>query len=245
MHWNPNWLQSATSSYIDDFYKQFSEDTGCIAVQYPYFWRRLVQKLVGDEKRLEVLLSWLPRKQVVRNASKWNDSFTWLENAEQEKIPHPFYVILARDNPRKQSNLVRAEDISSNRARDNPPPSSVTVNRTATSMAACIEPLLRYATHILFIDPHFQASELRFQNPLREFLNIICDGSRDVTLEYHAMHKDQKPSWDDFLDKCKQHLPRLIPRGFTLTVRRWEERNVGEELHDRLYSHRYRRRSNS
>ena len=217
------------------FYKQFSGDTGCIAVQYPYFWRRLVQKLVGDDKRLEALLAWLPRKQVVRDASKWNDSFTWLENAEQEKIPHPFHVILARDNPRKQSNVVRAEDISSgtaNRAWDNPPP-SVTVNRTATSMATCIEPLLRYATRILFIDPHFRASEPRFQNPLQEFLKIICDGSRDVTLEYHTMHNDQKPSWDFFLGECKKHLPCLIPRGFTLTVRRWEERNVGEEIHDR------------
>lgn len=218
------------------FYKQFSGDTGCIAVQYPYFWRRLVQKLVGDDKRLEVLLAWLPRKQVVRNAPKWNDSFTWLKNAEQEKIPHPFHVILARDNPRKQSNVVRAEDISSgtaNRAWDNPPP-SVTVNRTATSMAVCLEPLLRYATQIHFIDPYFRASEPRWRNPLEEFLKIICDGSCEVTLEYHASacYKNA-PSWDYFLSECKQYLPRLIPRGFTLTVRRWKNRDIGEELHDR------------
>ena len=217
------------------FHKQFSGDTGCIVVQYPYFWRRLVQKLVGDDKRLEVLLGWLPKnkKQVVRNPSRWNDTFTWLKNAEEKNIPHPFHVILARDNPRCQSNVVRVADISSgSRAWDNPPP-SVTVNRTATSMAACIEPLLRYATHILFIDPHFSASKLRFRNPLQEFLNIICDGSRTVILEYHTMHNDQKPAWDIFRSECKQYLPRLIPRGFTLTVRRWEEQDVGEELHDR------------
>ena len=38
---------------------------------------------------------------------------------------------------------------------------------------------------------------------------------------------------DFFLRECKKHLPCLIPCGFTLTVRRWEERNVGEEIHDR------------
>ena len=112
-------------------------------------------------------------------------------------------------------------------------PLETPVLRTATSMATRLEPMLRCATRILFIDPHFSASELRFRNPLEEFLKIICDGSRKVTLEYHTMHNDQKPAWNLFLRNCQTKLPRLIPRGFTLTVRRWEERDVGEELHDR------------
>ena len=107
------------------------------------------------------------------------------------------------------------------------------VLRTAASMATHLKPMLSCATRILFVDPHFRPSEPRFRNPLKKFLKIICDGSRDVTLEYHTMHNDKKPAWNVFLDECQKYLPSLIPHGFTLTVRRWEERNIGEELHDR------------
>ena len=217
-------------------YKKFSWNTGCIVVQYPNHWQKLVEKLFNDNKRSELLLTSLLRTKAVRHDSKWNDSFTWLENAANEKSPYPFHVILALDNPNpeKWSNVVCAEDISlgDERVWDDPP-SSVTVNRAAAKMAACIEPLLRYATQIHFIDPHFRPREQRFRNPLREFLNIICDGSREVTLEYHTMHNDQKPTWNCFLGDCKKYLPRLIPRGFTLTIRRWKNRVGGERFHNR------------
>ena len=208
------------------FLKQFSWDKGCIMVQYPSTWRRLIQKLVGDEKRLEVLLAWLPRTQVVRIASRWNDSFTWLQNAEKEKTPYPFHVILARDNPRNRSNVVRGTDIP-----DGPPP-SVTVNRTAASMVACIEPLLRYSTRIRFIDPHFCALHERFRNPLGEFLRIICDNNRKVKLELHAS-ATHTSGWEDFLQECEEELPRLIPKGFTLTVHLWKNREKGQKFHNR------------
>ena len=101
-------------------YKKFSWDTGCVVVQYPNTWRELVKRLVGDEKRLEVLLAWLPRTQIIRRASDflWKDTFTWLENAEaeQENSLHWFHAILARDNPRDQSNVLRGADISSGTA---------------------------------------------------------------------------------------------------------------------------------
>ena len=90
--------------------------------------------------------------------------------------------------------------------------------------------MLRCATRILFVDPHFRPSELRYRNPLEQFLKIICDGSRDVTLEYHTR---DTISQDTLQKHCQQYLPRIIPPDFTLTVRRWKERKIGEELHDR------------
>lgn len=219
-------------------YKKFNWDTGCVVVQYPSTWRELVKRLVGDEKRLEVLLVWLPRTQIIRRASDflWKDTFTWLENAEHEQKNslHPFYAILARDNPRDQSNVVRGADISSgtaNRAWDQPPP-SITVNRTATSMAACIEPMLRYATRIRFIDPHFCALQERYQKPLCEFLRIICDNKREVKLELHASANNGL-DWECFLQECKEGLPHLIPKDFTLTIHLWENREKGQKFHNR------------
>ena len=98
-------------------------------------------------------------------------------------------------------------------------------------MATCLTPMLRCATRILFIDPHFSASQDRgFLNPLCEFLRIICDGSRQVNLEYHTGDAQE---WNHFRRECKRHLPSIIPKGFTLTVRRWKERAGGERLHNR------------
>ena len=215
-------------------YKKFSWDTGCILVQYPNNWWELVEKQVGDEKRLEVLRTWLHRTKVVHSDFVWNDTFTWLENAEQENSPHSFHVILARDNPRGQSNVVRVANITEtaeSKAWANPPP-SVTLNRTAASMASCIEPLLRHAKRIHFIDPHFSPLQDRFKNPLRKFLKIICYDSREVTLEYHTSDNNTL-CWKDFRQECEDELPHLIPKGFTLTVRRWKNRVGGERFHNR------------
>ena len=170
-----------------------------------------------------------------RSGGVWNNQSTWLENAEQENKRRQFHAILARNNPHNNRQVVCGEDVLP--GMDLPPlwrvPREIPVLRTAASMATHLEPMLRCATRILFIDPHFRPGEPRFQNPLQKFLKIICDGSREVTLEYHTMHNAQKPTWDLFLSECKQYLPRLIPRGFTLTVRRWEERGEEEKLHNR------------
>ena len=227
-------------------YKKFSWDTGCVIVQYPSTWKELVKRLVGDEKRLEVLLAWLPRTQIIRTSDLlWKDTFTWLENAEaeQENSLHWFHAILARDNPRHQSNVVRGADISSGTARawDQPPP-SITVDRTAASMAACIEPMLRYATRIRFIDPHFCALHERFRDPLCEFLRIICDSKRAVTLELHASvtksledeaASNKTSSWEVFRLECEAELPRIIPKDFMLTIYLWKKRKKGQSFHNR------------
>ena len=232
------------------FIEQFGFDsdgraTGRVVAQYPNKkWRKQVWEAFDanfgqsaredDRERITELLIQLTMPEVRRSGGTWDDQCTWLENAEEENERRRFHAILARDNPYDNPQVMCEEDVLGMA----PPPAwrvprEIPVLRTAASMATHLEPMLRCATRILFIDPHFRPGEPRFQNPLQKFLNIICDGSREVTLEYHTMHNDQKPTWDLFLSECKQYLPRLIPRGFTLTVRRWEERGEEEKLHNR------------
>ena len=219
-------------------YKRFGWDTGCVVVQYPNTWKRRVEKLFKDKKQSELLLDFLLKTQVVRHDPRYDETSTWLENAER----HPFHAILACDNnPSNQSNVVRRANISSgtDRAWDQPPP-SITVNRTATSMASCIEPMLRYATRIRFIDPHFCALHERYQKPLCKFLRIICESKRKVILELHASVNDKdkssvndKDKWEEFLQECEEKLPHLIPKDFTLTVHLWKNREKDQNFHNR------------
>ena len=142
-------------------YKKFGWDTGCIVVKYPVTWWKRVEELFKDRRKFELLLELLSKTQFVAYYSRYDNTISWFENAEKA----PFHMILAHDNPQNQSNVVCGADISSgaaDRAWDQPPP-SITINRTATSMAICIEPMLRYATKIRFIDPYFCASHERYQ----------------------------------------------------------------------------------
>ena len=230
------------------FEKDTGDATGRVVAQYPSdMWQNLVwdafEKNFGstattlDWQRMEELLKQLLKEPTVRRPCPpciWDYEQTWLENAEEENRRHPFQAIFALDDPRNHRNVVRADDfLNMSASAVWRIPNSIVVDRTADSMAKSLKPMLRCATRIFFIDPHFRASEPRYQNPLREFLNIICHGRRQVTLEYHTMYNKKKPSWDHFFRECKQYLPCLIPRGFTLTIRRWRDKKVSENLHNR------------
>lgn len=218
--------------------------TGRVVAQYPENWQEKVWDVFRANsgqsadyiKRIRIteLLKQFGEPEVYRlNKDTWSDQRTWLENAEQENTRHPFHAILARDNPRNNPQVMCGDDV-----RDTPRPplwgvaSDDKILRQAMAMANHLEPMLRCATRILFIDPHFNPLTNRYKNPLREFLRIICDGRREVKLEYHTL-ADYRTPWDEFQQECQDALPYIIPHGFKLTVRRWEERPRGEQLHNR------------
>ena len=242
------WHNSSDYRYfIEQFgFNRSGTATGRVVAHYPKKWEKRVWDAFSansgqsansfdSRRRIETFLRGIKETLVRRPNIRWDDQRPWLENAEQENTRRPFHAILARDNPRDNFQVVRGDD----ELADNPPPlwrvhPETTVSRQAKAMATHLEPMLRCATKIFFVDPHFRASESRFRNPLREFLRIICDGSRTVTLEYHASASyANAPSWDHFLRECQDHLPRLIPRGFKLTVRRWKNRTGGQRSHNR------------
>ena len=186
--------------------------TGRVVARYPSNWKKRVWATFDAEseqsaeyfakrRRVEILLEKLWRIQTPRSDSVWEDQCTWLENAEEENSRRPFHAILALDNPRDNSQVVRGDDLLPGLPPPPPPlwnvPREIPVQRTSASIATHLKPMLRCATRILFVDPYFRAPKPRWQNPLREFLKIICGSSREVTLEFHtsACYKEA-PSWD-------------------------------------------------
>ena len=215
-------------------HKKFGWNAGCVIVQYPGTWKERVEKLPHDKRKLDLLFSFLREKGIICK-DPIDDTICWLKNAEGL----PFHVILARDNPRSQPNVVRGADIYSgsrtaDKAWDQPPPSS-TVDRTAASMAVCIKPMLRYAKRIRFIDPHFDPTDIKYRSPLRKFLSIICYSGRScsVELEYHTSADGSGDDWTKFKKNCKTNLSCLIPKGFSITIRRWWNKSKGERFHNR------------
>ncbi len=193
----------------------FGWDNGCLVVKYPTTWKEQVQRLLGnDVRKLELLLDLLKKKSVFKNGP-YKKNLAWLENAKNSS----FHAILARDSMWRSVIL------------DQPPP-SITITRTADSMAKGIEPMLRYAKRIRFIDPYFCALHDRFKEPLRKFLDIIFDNHNVERLELHAWD-ERKVNWDDFLGECNE-LSCFIRKDLRLTVHLWKEKTQGQRFHNRF-----------
>ena len=226
------------------FIDKFGSDTGRVVSRYPKNWKRQVWEafdqtfngtLSEKEKargRIEELIKQFAIP-MTRRSGLPDDDPHWLVNAEKEHERKPFHAILAHDNPRQNTNVMLEDDVLDRKAERWDAPSTRSIPRTAEDMAACIAPLLRCATKILFVDPHFRATEERFRKPLAAFLRIVDTRASQITVELHTADRKDKPNRQEFQKECKDKLPSVIPEGLTLTVRRWKERDGGEKLHNR------------
>ena len=231
------------------FLDKFGSDTGRIVSRYPNKtkWAKLVREAfeatfsgTPSEKekargRIEELRKRFMTPPVVKRPECiWDDAHDWLTNAESEHTRKPFHAILARHNPRVRANVIREADILDDSAVDEwGAPVTMTVPRNAEEMANCVAPMLRCATKILFVDPHFRATEERFRKPLAAFLRIVDARASEITLELHTADRADKPSWTEFRRECEDKLPPVLPAGMPLSVYRWKEREGGEKLHNR------------
>ena len=116
-------------------------------------------------------------------------------------------------------------------------PIDVPIQRQAREMADCVAPMLRCATRILFVDPHFDPYRERYREPLGKFLRHVDRRRGTITIELHAGDHGGKAlpdAADHFREQCRTDLPRIIPTGLELTVYYWKERLGGKELHNRF-----------
>ena len=112
-------------------------------------------------------------------------------------------------------------------------PIGVPIQRQAIEMADCVAPMLRCATRILFVDPHFDPYQERYKKPLGEFLRRVDRKRGVLTIELHAGDHGGRAAVR-FRDQCQTYLPHIIPSGLELTVYYWKERLGGKELHNRF-----------
>ena len=136
--------------------------------------------------------------------------------------------------PRRKSNVICADDVISGTAEAWRAPHSIPVRKTAQSLAGCVAPMLSCATRILFIAPYFNAVKPEFNKPLSAFIKIVISRNPQATIELHAADHQKAKSFQDFEKDCKTYLPRYVPAGITLIVRRWKKRKSGEGLHNRF-----------
>jgi hypothetical protein len=226
------------------FFDKFGLGTPRAVSRYPRDWKdRVFAAAAGtgeiERTRVDELVQMISENMIKRDASPYNAASAWLENAEREHVDRPFDLILARSNPQGSQDVV-TEVLPGCHERwdvkDRPP----RVPRNAADMAAAVAPMLKNCTVVYFIDPNFSLANERYRNTMEAFFDALVtnrNGRPLTKIEIHSADKSEKQSEstsDFFRQSCERYLPRIIPFGLKVTVRRWKQRAGQEKLHDRF-----------
>lgn len=206
---------------------------GRIIAEYPEKWKREVYRACKkackdiELKKIEEKLSAIGDR-LHRTGRSYADASDWLKNAEQAHETEPFHAIVSYHNPRKHPQTLVARELS----EDTPlwkVSRQLNVKRTGSGMAAAIRPLLQMSSEILFVDPHFDATEERFRNPLECFLKEIAQrGTGPVRIEYHLLAVGNL-DMERFSKGCKHLIGSIVPSKLNITFVRWKHLDAWQE----------------
>lgn len=219
--------------YLSD---KFGYGRGRVIARYPRRWERMVYDSLGHCKPIEKqkIVEGLVRLKPVLypRHHEWDKDKGWLDNAVEEHTKRSFCAIIAQDNLHGVAAVIRDADLDEEAEPRWRAERQRRIERTAPGMASCAEMLLRNATAILFIDPHFNPQAQRFKRSLQAFLQIIAQrpaGIPVVRIEIHTGH--ETAGTKAFFDaECTRHLPLIIPRGMQIRCIRWGQ----NYLHNRF-----------
>jgi hypothetical protein len=218
------------------FLDSFGQERGRVLSRYPKHWTRLVWEASRDlgevgRKRMEEVLAQLSQAMVARGAV-YDGTRTWLENARAEHTRSPFRAVLVRAKTGALRDAIAAD------ALETDPlwavPMAMAVPRKPAALAAAISPMLRLASEMVFVDPHFTPTKRRYIHTMRAFLQAAFDerpGPDPTRVEIH--HANDGVDAEYFEAECKKQLHDIVPEGFCVRIVRWRQREGGERLHNR------------
>lgn len=224
------------------FAREFGVGTPRIISRFPRSWKKRVWEEFRqsgscsdlDERRMTAILKDISEKMVKRPSIDWDNSKSWLENAESEDRLVPFHAILSDENPRYHKRVLRSQSIDHKTSVWHLP-TQRRVPRNAHSLQEVAAPMLRIASKILFVDPHFDTIT-RYVQPFAHYFKAIMDsriGSRSAqasrttlpSLEIHCAEKRMRGEFSEIAHILPQHLSIVI---YTLKSLRG-----GQSLHNR------------
>jgi len=217
------------------FIERFGLGQGRVVSRYPKRWAALVWEAFGgtgdlDRKRLEELLAHFKERMVRRTDIRWEPDLAWLANAEREHERRPFHAILARTNPRRSEYVLIGEEVDELSTPlwsvDRAPPA-----REAYEMANALAPLLRCSSVVIFVDPYIGQGRSDHRRTIEAFLDRTMrgrPGPRPDRVEIHTAA--ETCGSDDFI---RARFRGCVPDGLHVVVRRLEQRQSGEKLHNR------------
>lgn len=225
----------ATFRYVIE---KFGFDKGRLISEFPKKWFREVYDATAglppiQKKRIEEALNLARKSKVVRSRRPYDrDAGDWLHNALTEQQRNPFRAIIAGQKPDGSDVVLLAEDLDELHPLMSVPHDCAIV-RDAPSLAAAMKEMLRFSSHILFVDPFFDPFNQRYKNTLRECLIIISGENPDAVCEIHYRYHDNKTTNEDLEREAGNLFPGIIPAGVKVSIFCWRQKNGGADFHAR------------
>lgn len=93
--------------------------------------------------------------------------------------------------------------------------------------------MLRCASEIIFVDPHFAPTRSRYIRTMQAFLEAAFDGRPGRPPRRVEIHAGDALEAKHFASECRARLAHFIPRGSQVRIVQWRQRAGGEKLHNR------------
>jgi hypothetical protein len=170
---------------------------------------------------------------VVHRSASFDGEIAWLVNAEAEHMREPFRAILACENPRAHVGVLPHTQIAPGRNPLWDASRSQTPNRNERSLAEALGPMLRIGSSIILVDPHFDASNYRFRNPVEQMLKVSMSHRPAAPPSRVEILAGDKMSPLHFRKTVHEFLPSHTPRGLRVRCMQIAERSGGEKVHQR------------
>jgi hypothetical protein len=182
-----------------------------------------------ERKRLEELLTLMQKNMVKRKEILWDENTTWLDNAIQEHIRHPFRAILARNNTENIPDILCEAGLD-NLCPEWDRPHGKSMRRNVPEMVEAVKSMLLCCRWVKFIDPYISPGRPDYRPSLKAFLKILA-GERPVGLPtFIEIHTGLRGATETFL---QENYIQIIPAGLRVTLYQWEAIPNEQELHNR------------
>lgn len=161
----------------------------------------------------------------------------WIANALAQHQLRPFHAIIAEANPGNDSVVVCRSDVDDVHALFLST-HSWEIPRTGKAIAAAVAPLACTAKEILIVDPFMDWRDVPRGKGYRDFLSemftcLTAQGHTGCAVQLHFKRLDERPPQTLVLRNARRLLNGLLPVGFRFELYEWEERDNGEDFHDR------------
>jgi len=219
--------------------EKFGFDRGRLISQFPKAWFREVYEASAamkpvERKRLEESLNRAKQSKVIRSGRPYDPALgSWLQNAVIQHALAPFHAIVAEENSDSLGYVMVADEV------DEAHPLMVSprtweVERVGLSLAGAMEPLLRSARTVLFVDRFFDIRNAHHNETLKACLDILsANGGAGVRCEIHFCDHDTRPPTEVVERSARHWLRDVIPDGMSIVLFSWAEKPGGEDFHAR------------
>jgi len=243
----PLWREYAVEPSLFDDYNQarlilsgFGVDRGRLIAAFPRKWQReVIRQLSGyTEMQRKTFIEKLNKLDsiLVPRAHPYDGSTSWKEQAFDCDRTEPFHAIMTNGADARQKSIDGTGDFESMplwqvKGRESIP-------RNSKELAAALNFLLERCSEILIVDREFMPSGGtgdKWLKPIQWIGEILASQGRVRRFELHSLDKPHA-KWPagKFSNDCTQHLPRVIPKGLSMTAILWSQRPAGVQFHERL-----------